>query len=61
MLFDFVVFTSFLFVLERGRLGVPEAVGRFLRWLGRPGRPRRRPIGPREQAYIRACGGTIWR
>jgi GT2 family glycosyltransferase len=61
MLFDFVVFTSFLFVLERGRLGVPQAVARFLRWLVTPGRPPRRPIGPKERAYIRACGGTIWR
>jgi GT2 family glycosyltransferase len=61
MVFDFLVFTAYLFALERGRLGVGTAVGRFLAWLRKPGRARRNPIGPAERAYIRACGGTIWR
>jgi GT2 family glycosyltransferase len=61
MVFDFLVFTVYLFALERGRLGVGAAIGRFVTWLRKPGRPKRAPIGPAERAYIRACGGTIWR
>jgi hypothetical protein len=61
MVFDMIVFTSYFFLLERGRVDVGRAVGRFLTWLRTPGRPKRAPIGAREKAYIRSCGGTIWR
>ncbi len=61
MLVDFLAFTAYLWVIERGRVNVFAALGRFLDWLARSDRPRRQPIGPREVAYIRACGGTIWR
>jgi GT2 family glycosyltransferase len=61
MVYDILVFTIYLFVLEKGRIDIGHAMGRFLAWLRTPGRPRRQPIGARERAYIRACGGTIWR
>jgi GT2 family glycosyltransferase len=61
MAYDVVVFTAHLLWVERGRPNVPRAMALFLRWLAQPDRPRRKPIGARERAYIRACGGTIWR
>jgi len=33
----------------------------FTAWLRKPDRRRRAPIDGKTQAYIRACGGTIWR
>lgn len=61
MAFDFVVFTAHLFVLERGRIDLIQALKGFWLWLCKPGRPKRIPIGAKEMAYIRSCGGTIWR
>jgi GT2 family glycosyltransferase len=60
VIYDAFVFTAHLLWLER-RLNVMQAVARFVRWLGRPDRARRDPIGPQVRAYIRACGGTLWR
>ncbi len=37
------------------------AVLRFIAWLGRAERPRRRPLPAAAIAYIRACGGAVWR
>jgi GT2 family glycosyltransferase len=61
MIFDFLVFTLYIFVKEKGQIDAHKAIHRFVAWLRTPGRARRKPIGPAERAYIRACGGTIWR
>lgn len=61
ILFNYLLFTPYTFVFYRGQTSVPKAIAAFMRWLGRSDRPRRRPIGPEARAYIRACGGVIWR
>jgi GT2 family glycosyltransferase len=61
MIFDFFFFTFYIFIKEKGQIDVAKAVTRFVGWLRQPGRAHRQPIGPAEQAYIRSCGGTIWR
>nr|QQZ51554.1 hypothetical protein JKL49_11525 [Phenylobacterium glaciei] len=57
MIANFVLFTLFLVIKERGRVNVGRALGKFSTWLKKPGRPARRPIDRHAQAYIRACGG----
>lgn len=53
-------FSAYVFLLNRGRLNPFNALLRFARWVrANPGR--RRPIGPRTRAYIRACGGQVWK
>jgi GT2 family glycosyltransferase len=61
MIFDFLFFTLYIFIKEKGQIDVARAILRFLAWLRKPGRAQRKPIGPAERAYIRACGGTVWR
>ncbi|CAN5367295.1 N/A [soil metagenome] len=61
MIANFVLFTLFLVIKEGGRVNVGRALGKFSTWLKKPGRPARRPIDRHAQAYIRACGGAIWR
>ena len=61
MLYDSIFFTAKMWLHERGRLDVLGALRLFTAWLRKPDRRRRAPIDGKTQAYIRACGGTIWR
>lgn len=61
ILFNYLLFTPYTVLFYRGQTSVPKAMLAFARWLGRRDRPRRHPIGRAAQAYIRACGGTLWR
>lgn len=58
---NYLLFTPYLLVRAGGEASVPGAVAGFVRWLRRPDRPRRQPIGPAARAYIRRCGGAVWR
>lgn len=61
LLFNMVAFTPYLLYFARGEASVTGAVRQFVSWLGKPGRPRRQPIGKAATRYIRACGGSTWR
>jgi GT2 family glycosyltransferase len=61
IMLNFALFTPYLMFFAGGDVSVPGAVGQFMTWLRRAERPRRRPIGPAAVAYIRACGGSVWR
>jgi GT2 family glycosyltransferase len=61
MIANFIVYTPFAWLKERGRLYPFQAFGRFLTWWRRPDRSRRRPLDRRALAYIRSCGGATWR
>lgn len=57
---NLILFTAYVFVLNRGRLNILRAWVDFLAWVVRhPGG--RRPIGRAARDYIRACGGQIWK
>lgn len=58
---NLVAFTPYAWLFARGDMSVTGAILQFLRWLRRPGRPRRAPIGPAAARYIRDCGGSLWR
>jgi GT2 family glycosyltransferase len=61
VLLNMVLFTPYLMFFARGEVSVPGAIGQFLRWLRKPGRLRRKPISRAAAAYIRECGGSVWR
>jgi len=61
ILFNYLLFTPYTFFFYHGQTNVPKAIAAFVQWLRRRERPQRRPIGPAACAYIRACGGVIWR
>ena len=54
------LFALYVVLLTRGRVNVPGAFADFAGWAWR-NRARRRPIDRRTRAYIRACGGQIWK
>ncbi len=54
------LFALYVLLLTRGRVNVPAAFGDFVAWAWR-NRARRDPIDQRTRAYIRACGGQIWK
>ena len=57
---NILVFSGYVFVLNRGRINPLRSFWNFVAWVRRnPGR--RRPIGRLSQAYIRACGGHVWK
>ncbi len=57
---NIVLFSAYVFVLNRGRLNPLSSMAAWIAWVKRnPGR--RRPIGPSAQSYIRACGGHVWK
>jgi GT2 family glycosyltransferase len=57
---NFVLFSAYVFYLNRGRINVFRAFGNFLKWAREhPGR--RKPIGQPAIAYIESCGGAIWK
>lgn len=54
------LFSAYVFALNRGRINPARSAWAFMRWAKQnPGR--RTPIGPGAQAYIRACGGQVWK
>lgn len=61
VLFNPVLFTPYLMFFARGEVSVLGALRRFRDWLMRTDRPRRKPISPSSVAYIRDCGGSVWR
>ncbi len=61
ILFNYLLFTPYTFIFYRGQTSVPKAIAAFMRWLARRDRSRRHPIGRAARAYIRACGGVLWR
>jgi GT2 family glycosyltransferase len=61
VLLNMVLFTPYLMFFARGEVSVPGAIGQFVRWLRKPGRLRRKPISRAAAAYIRECGGSVWR
>jgi GT2 family glycosyltransferase len=57
---NFVLFSAYVFYLNRGQINVFRAFGNFLKWAREhPGR--RKPIGQPAIAYIESCGGAIWK
>lgn len=61
ILMNYALFTPYTLIFYRGQTNVPKAIMDFARWLRRPDRPKRRPIGREAKSYIRACGGSLWR
>lgn len=58
---NFLAFPPYAFFFAGGEMDVALALRQFLAWLKKPERLRRRPIGHQARAYIRACGGSLWR
>lgn len=54
------LFSLYVLKLNRGRVNVLGAWADFARWAWR-NRRRRQPIDRRTRAYIRACGGQVWK
>jgi GT2 family glycosyltransferase len=61
ILLNYALFTPYTFLFYGGKTNVLRSIIDFGRWLIRSDRPRRRPIGRAARAYIRACGGSLWR
>ena len=58
---NYALFPIYISLMQRGQVRIGRAVGDYLRWIRRPQRTRRQPIGARAQAYIRACRGSTWK
>jgi hypothetical protein len=58
---NLLAFPPYAYVFARGEIDVVRAVRQFIVWLRRPDRLRRQPIGRAAQAYIKRCGGHLWR
>lgn len=58
---NFLAFPPYAFVFAGGEMDVMLALRQFVAWLRKPDRLRRRPIGREARAYVRACGGSLWR
>ncbi len=57
---NFVLFSAYVFYLNRGQINVFRSFGNFLKWAREhPGR--RKPIGQLAIAYIESCGGAVWK
>ncbi len=53
-------FSAYVFALNRGRINILRSARDFRHWTrNNPGR--RNPIKRPAQAYIRACGGQVWK
>lgn len=57
---NFILFSAYVLVLNRGRINPLLSFLRFLRWRRR-NRAGRTPIGRHAVAYIKACGGAVWK
>ncbi|MFA5967660.1 MAG: glycosyltransferase [Sphingomonas sp.] len=58
---NLIAFPPYAYAFARGEMDVTRAASQFFAWLGKPGRLRRKPIGRSARAYIRQCGGHLWR
>lgn len=58
---NLIAFPPYAYAFARGEMDVGRAIRQFVSWLRRPDRLPRRPIGPAARAYIRRCGGHVWR
>lgn len=57
---NFVLFSAYMLILNRGRLNVIRSFWSFLKWAaGNAGE--RQPLTPAARSYIHACGGQIWK
>ena len=57
---NILMFMAYVFVLNGGRINPLRSTWRFIAWVrANPGM--RRPIGSSAQAYIRRCGGHVWK
>ncbi len=57
---NFVLFSAYVFYLNRGNVNVFRSFGNFLKWARKhPGG--RKPIGQPAIAYIESCGGAVWK
>ncbi|WP_022685049.1 glycosyltransferase [Sphingomonas phyllosphaerae] len=61
VLVNAALFTPYLLLRQRGQASVAGAVKQFMAWRTRPDRPPRKAISRDTAAYIRACGGSVWR
>ena len=61
IVFNYLLFTLYIFIKMRGEISVLKAMGDFRRWLGSSDRTSRHPIDRETIAYIRRCGGSTWR
>ncbi|MBI3515535.1 MAG: glycosyltransferase [Proteobacteria bacterium] len=60
LLVNIPLFAVYVLMLNRGKVNVPGAFGDFVAWAWR-NRARRAPIDRPARAYIRACGGQLWK
>jgi GT2 family glycosyltransferase len=60
LLVNLPLFAVYVLMLNRGRVNVGGAFLDFVAWAWR-NRTRRQPIDRRTRAYIRACGGQLWK
>ncbi|PZU07024.1 glycosyltransferase [Sphingomonas sp.] len=58
---NLIAFPPYAYAFAGGEMDVPLAIRQFVAWLRKPGRLRRQPIGREARAYIRQCGGHLWR
>lgn len=61
VLVNAALFTPYLLMRQRGQASVTGAVRKFLDWRKRSDRPQRKAISRQTAAYIRACGGSVWK
>ncbi|MEH3123074.1 MAG: glycosyltransferase [Sphingomonas phyllosphaerae] len=61
VLVNAALFTPYLLMRQRGQASVTGAVRKFLDWRKRPDRPQRKAISRETAAYIRECGGSVWK
>jgi GT2 family glycosyltransferase len=61
VLVNAALFTPYLLLRQRGQASVAGAVKQFMAWRSRADRPTRKAISRDTAAYIRACGGSVWR
>ncbi|MCX7304395.1 MAG: glycosyltransferase [Hyphomicrobiales bacterium] len=57
---NFLMFSAYVFYLNRGRINVFRSFGNFLKWARAHG-DRRKPLGRPAIAYIERCGGAVWK
>ncbi len=61
VLVNAALFTPYLLMRQRGQASVTGAVRKFLDWRKRSDRPQRKAISRQTAAYIRECGGSVWK
>lgn len=61
VLVNAALFTPYLLLRQRGQASVAGAVRKFIAWRRRDDRPQRKAISRQTAAYIRECGGSVWR